>query len=207
MFTRNSKILWDRGLGAPNPQPERKIIYCKKSNTSLWFCQSSQKCKKLLLSCIFGSSDFLRRPTSEQMSEFSKKNVCFVMFVDQPTQSTSASEGNVPNDNGNISLWRIIVVKNLPYKDMRRTLGRCQNSCLTLFPSSSSLSLDTPYGLTTQTPCSLSSTFYVEQGQSMPFLTIMSATARGRKFSRISISTNTTTCPLMNSLCFINRMA
>ncbi|KAK4777870.1 hypothetical protein SAY87_018057 [Trapa incisa] len=98
------------------------------------------KCKIVVASCIFGSSDFLRRPTSKQMSEFSKKNVCFVMFVDQPTQSTLASEGNLPDDNGNISLWRIIVVKNLPYKDMRRTLGRCQNSCLTLFPSSSSLS-------------------------------------------------------------------
>lgn len=71
-----------------------------------------------------------------QISEFSKKNVCFVMFIDQPTLSTLASEGNVPDDNGNIGLWRIVVVKNLPYEDMRRTGKVPKFLSHRIFPSS-----------------------------------------------------------------------
>ncbi|XP_050941843.1 probable hexosyltransferase MUCI70 isoform X3 [Cucumis melo] len=78
-------------------------------------------CKVAVSSCIFGSSDFLRRPTSKQISEYSKKNVCFVMFVDKQTLSKLSSEGNIPDDKGYIGLWKIVVVRNLPYEDMRRT--------------------------------------------------------------------------------------
>lgn len=56
-----------------------------------------------------------------QINDFSKKNVCFVMFVDEQTLLTVSLEGNIPDNEGNIGLWRIVVVKNLPYKDMRRT--------------------------------------------------------------------------------------
>lgn len=56
-----------------------------------------------------------------QISEYSKKNVCFVMFVDKQTLSTLSSDGNIPNDRGYMGLWRIVVVRNLPYKDMRKT--------------------------------------------------------------------------------------
>ncbi|XP_062074233.1 probable hexosyltransferase MUCI70 [Humulus lupulus] len=78
-------------------------------------------CKIVVSSCIFGNSDFLRRPTSKQISGYSKANVCFVMFVDEQTLSKLSLEGNVPDDGGKIGLWRIVVVRNLPYKDMRRT--------------------------------------------------------------------------------------
>ncbi|XP_044489212.1 probable hexosyltransferase MUCI70 isoform X2 [Mangifera indica] len=78
-------------------------------------------CEVVVSSCIFGSSDFLRRPTSRMINDFSKKNVCFVMFVDEQTLLTVSLEGNIPDNEGNIGLWRIVVVKNLPYKDMRRT--------------------------------------------------------------------------------------
>ncbi|KAM1417624.1 hypothetical protein ACFX1Q_021906 [Malus domestica] len=78
-------------------------------------------CKIVVSSCIFGSSDFLRRPTSKKMSEYSKKNVCFVMFVDEQTLAKLSTEGHVPDDTGRIGLWRIVIVKNLPYEDMRRT--------------------------------------------------------------------------------------
>ncbi|XP_031745282.1 uncharacterized protein LOC101206756 isoform X5 [Cucumis sativus] len=78
-------------------------------------------CKVAVSSCIFGSSDFLRRPTSKQISEYSKKNVCFVMFVDKQTLSKLSAEGNIPDDKGCIGLWKIVVVSNLPYEDMRRT--------------------------------------------------------------------------------------
>ncbi|GFP87363.1 hypothetical protein PHJA_000880000 [Phtheirospermum japonicum] len=78
-------------------------------------------CKVVVSSCIFGSSDFLRRPTSKVISEFSKKNVCFVMFVDKQSLAKLSAEGNVPDERGNIGLWKIVVVKNLPYEDMRKT--------------------------------------------------------------------------------------
>ncbi|XP_015895068.2 probable hexosyltransferase MUCI70 [Ziziphus jujuba] len=78
-------------------------------------------CKVAVSSCIFGSSDFLRRPTSKRISEYSKKNVCFVMFVDKQTLSKLSLEGHVPDGGGNIGLWRIVIVSNFPYEDMRRT--------------------------------------------------------------------------------------
>ncbi|KAK4261125.1 hypothetical protein QN277_004169 [Acacia crassicarpa] len=78
-------------------------------------------CKVAVSSCIFGSSDFLRRPTSRLISQYSKDNVCFVMFLDDQTLSTLSIEGNYPDDKGHVGLWKIVVVKNLPYEDMRRT--------------------------------------------------------------------------------------
>ena len=50
----------------------------------------------------------------------SKKNVCFVMFVDEVTLNTLSSEGHMPDTTGFIGLWKIVVVKDLPYSDMRR---------------------------------------------------------------------------------------
>ncbi|XP_073010275.1 probable hexosyltransferase MUCI70 [Typha latifolia] len=78
-------------------------------------------CFVVVSSCIFGSSDFLRRPTRSKIGTYSKKNVCFMMFVDELTLTKLSSEGQVPDEKGYIGLWRIIVVKNLPYQDMRKT--------------------------------------------------------------------------------------
>lgn len=78
-------------------------------------------CKVAVSSCIFGSSDFLRRPTSRLISQYSKDNVCFVMFLDDQTLSKLSSEGNPPDERGYIGLWKVVVVENLPYEDMRRT--------------------------------------------------------------------------------------
>ncbi|KAI8527332.1 hypothetical protein RHMOL_Rhmol12G0067300 [Rhododendron molle] len=93
-------------------------------------------CKVVVSSCIFGSSDFLRRPTSKLISEYSKKNVCFVMFVDEQTLLKLSGDGTVPNDGGYIGLWRIIIVRNLPYKDMRKTGKVPKFLSHRLFPSS-----------------------------------------------------------------------
>ncbi|OAY79243.1 hypothetical protein ACMD2_00121, partial [Ananas comosus] len=78
-------------------------------------------CIVVVSSCIFGSSDFLRRPTRSKIGTYSKRNVCFVMFLDELTLTKISSEGNIPNENGFIGLWRVIAVKNLPYTDMRKT--------------------------------------------------------------------------------------
>lgn len=93
-------------------------------------------CVIVVSSCIFGSTDYLRRPDRRMISEYSKKNVCFVMFVDKQTLSTLSSDGNIPNDRGYMGLWRIVVVRNLPYKDMRKTGKVPKFLSHRLFPSS-----------------------------------------------------------------------
>lgn len=71
-----------------------------------------------------------------QISDFSKKNVCFVMFVDEQTLAKISSEGHVPDDTGHVGLWKIVIVKNLPYADMRRTGKVPKLLSHRLFPSS-----------------------------------------------------------------------
>lgn len=77
-------------------------------------------CHIAVSSCIFGNSDRLRVPTGRTVSTLSRKNVCFVMFMDEITLRTLSSEGHRPDTMGFIGLWKIVMVKNLPYSDMRR---------------------------------------------------------------------------------------
>lgn len=107
-------------------------------------------CIVVVSSCIFGKSDFLRRPTSKMISDYSKKNVCFVMFVDEQTLLKLKSEGSAPDDGGYVGLWRIVVVRNLPYEDMRKTGKVPKFLSHRLFPSSRySVWLDSKLRLTT----------------------------------------------------------
>ncbi|KAK6114781.1 hypothetical protein DH2020_007050 [Rehmannia glutinosa] len=78
-------------------------------------------CHIAVMSCIFGNSDRLRSPIGKTVSRMSRKNVCFVMFVDEVTLQTLSSEGQMPDTMGFVGLWKIVVVKNLPYTDMRRS--------------------------------------------------------------------------------------
>ncbi|CAH9136247.1 unnamed protein product [Cuscuta epithymum] len=77
-------------------------------------------CHIAVISCIFGNSDRLRMPAGKTISRTSRKNVCFVMFVDEATLKAFSSEGRMLDSMGFIGLWKIVVVKNLPYTDMRR---------------------------------------------------------------------------------------
>ncbi|XP_059630881.1 uncharacterized protein LOC132273824 [Cornus florida] len=77
-------------------------------------------CHIAVISCIFGNSDRLRTPMGKTVSRLSRKNVCFVMFVDEITLQTLSSEGQMPDRMGFVGIWKIVVVKNLPYTDMRR---------------------------------------------------------------------------------------
>ncbi|KAG9444114.1 hypothetical protein H6P81_015454 [Aristolochia fimbriata] len=77
-------------------------------------------CHIAVSSCIFGSSDNLRSPTNKMVTRSSRKIVCFVMFVDESTLQTLVAEGQMIDRSGFIGLWKIVVVKNLPYDDMRR---------------------------------------------------------------------------------------
>ncbi|XP_043712949.1 uncharacterized protein LOC122661577 isoform X2 [Telopea speciosissima] len=77
-------------------------------------------CHIAVSSCIFGNSDNLRTPTGKTVTRLSRKNVCFVIFMDENTLKTLSSEGQQPDRMGFIGLWKVVVVKNLPYTDMRR---------------------------------------------------------------------------------------
>ncbi|XP_010256362.1 PREDICTED: uncharacterized protein LOC104596775 [Nelumbo nucifera] len=77
-------------------------------------------CHIAVSSCIFGNSDNLKTPMSKTVTRLSRKNVCFVMFMDENTLETVSSEGQRPDRMGFIGLWKIVVVKNLPFTDMRR---------------------------------------------------------------------------------------
>ncbi|XP_066328511.1 probable hexosyltransferase MUCI70 [Miscanthus floridulus] len=92
-------------------------------------------CHVAVSSCIFGSSDYLRRPTKSRIGSYAKKNVCFVMFMDELTLATLSSEGHMPDGNGFIGLWRSVIVKNLPYEDMRRAGKVPKFLAHRLFPS------------------------------------------------------------------------
>ncbi|KAF3773996.1 hypothetical protein EJ110_NYTH54107 [Nymphaea thermarum] len=77
-------------------------------------------CHIAVSSCIFGNSDRLRVPNNKMVSRLSRKSVCFVMFVDENTLETMSLEGQKPDQMGFVGLWKIVMVKNLPYSDMRR---------------------------------------------------------------------------------------
>ncbi|CAM8995225.1 unnamed protein product [Rhodiola kirilowii] len=91
-------------------------------------------CHIAVVSCIFGNSDHLRTPTGKTVTRLSKKNVCFVMFMDEATMQTLSAEGQTP-DSGFIGLWKVVVVKNLPYSDMRRVGKVPKFLAHRLFPS------------------------------------------------------------------------
>ncbi|CAL5209282.1 unnamed protein product [Lathyrus oleraceus] len=78
------------------------------------------RCHIAVISCIFGNSDRLRIPATKTITRLSRKNVCFVMFTDEVTVRTLSSEGHAPDRMGFIGFWKLVVVKNLPYDDMRR---------------------------------------------------------------------------------------
>ncbi|KAG6755280.1 hypothetical protein POTOM_041099 [Populus tomentosa] len=80
----------------------------------------------IVASAIFGNYDIIQQP--QNISEAARKNVPFYMFIDKETEmylkNSSALDSNM-----RIGLWRIIVVRNIPYTDARRN-GKV---CLHLF--------------------------------------------------------------------------
>ncbi|XP_054804021.1 probable hexosyltransferase MUCI70 [Prosopis cineraria] len=72
----------------------------------------------VVASAIFGNFDVINEP--KNISDYSKQNVCFLMFVDEETANHLKYSGRLGSSK-KIGLWRIIVAHNLPYKDARRT--------------------------------------------------------------------------------------
>ncbi|PIM97496.1 hypothetical protein CDL12_30034 [Handroanthus impetiginosus] len=71
----------------------------------------------VVASAIFGAFDLIRQP--KNISEYSKRSVCFHMFLDHETETFLRNSSELGSDK-KVGLWRIIVVRNLPYSDPRR---------------------------------------------------------------------------------------
>ncbi|XP_024524730.1 uncharacterized protein LOC9655520 isoform X1 [Selaginella moellendorffii] len=79
-----------------------------------------EKCHGIVvISAIFGNYDPLQQP--KHISEHSKKNVCFFMFVDEETQAAIIKRGGSYSRTKKVGLWRVVTVHNIPYLDPRRT--------------------------------------------------------------------------------------
>ncbi|KAK7331939.1 hypothetical protein VNO80_28684 [Phaseolus coccineus] len=78
-----------------------------------------EKCHGIVVaSAIFGNFDEINEPTN--ISDYSKETVCFLMFIDEETEKYLRSSGRL-GISKKIGLWRIIVARNLPYTDARRS--------------------------------------------------------------------------------------
>jgi Protein of unknown function (DUF616) len=66
---------------------------------------------------LTGNYDILQQPTN--VSEQAKQNACFFMFVDEETEAYMKNYTTI-DKNKHVGLWRIVVVRNLPYHDARR---------------------------------------------------------------------------------------
>ncbi|KAF5811944.1 putative ceramidase [Helianthus annuus] len=68
-------------------------------------------------SAIFGAYDLIQEPTN--ISETSKKSVCFFMFIDEETEKFMRTSGKL-DDSKTVGLWKVVTIYNLPYTDPRR---------------------------------------------------------------------------------------
>ncbi|KAL6527414.1 hypothetical protein OROGR_016504 [Orobanche gracilis] len=77
----------------------------------------TKTCKVVVSTCAFGGGDDLYQPIG--MSETSLQKVCYVAFWDEITLATQEAEGNKFDDSHFIGNWRIIIVRDLPFRDQR----------------------------------------------------------------------------------------
>uniref|UniRef100_A0A7C9EV00 TOD1/MUCI70 glycosyltransferase-like domain-containing protein n=1 Tax=Opuntia streptacantha TaxID=393608 RepID=A0A7C9EV00_OPUST len=71
----------------------------------------------IVASAIFGNYDVIQEP--ENISEIAKKHIPFYMFIDEETEEYMRNK-SILNSSKRVGLWRIIVVRNVPYNDARR---------------------------------------------------------------------------------------
>ncbi|KAH9311284.1 hypothetical protein KI387_026319, partial [Taxus chinensis] len=76
--------------------------------------QVMDSCRGLVVvSAIFGAYDKLRQP--KNVKKITAQSVCFFMLVDKETLESLAQFGIKPDEFSKIGLWRIALVKTLPY--------------------------------------------------------------------------------------------
>ncbi|EEF50857.1 conserved hypothetical protein [Ricinus communis] len=71
----------------------------------------------VVASAIFGAFDDIQQPSN--ISMYSKQTVCFFMFVDEETEAYLKKNGGLDSSRM-VGVWRIVLVRNLPYADGRR---------------------------------------------------------------------------------------
>ncbi|KAG8364938.1 hypothetical protein BUALT_Bualt18G0050700 [Buddleja alternifolia] len=71
----------------------------------------------IVASAIFGNYDVIQQPRN--IGETARKIVPFFMFVDEETETYMKNSSLLGSDK-QVGLWRIIVVRNVPYSDPRR---------------------------------------------------------------------------------------
>lgn len=75
-------------------------------------------CQVVVITCAFGGGDNLYQPIGFVNATLSK--VCYVAFWDEVTKQTQEEAGNLLDSDRKIGLWRIVLVKNLPFADQRK---------------------------------------------------------------------------------------
>ncbi|XP_052883837.1 probable hexosyltransferase MUCI70 [Gossypium arboreum] len=71
----------------------------------------------IVASAIFGNYDVIQQPRN--VSEEAKKNIPFYMFIDEETEAYIKNK-SILESSKRVGLWRIVVVRNVPYSDARR---------------------------------------------------------------------------------------
>jgi hypothetical protein len=64
-----------------------------------------------------GNYDVIQQPRN--ISRQAKKNIPFYMFIDKETEIYMRN-ASILDSSRRVGLWRIIVVRNIPYADSRR---------------------------------------------------------------------------------------
>ncbi|CAI0468693.1 unnamed protein product [Linum tenue] len=72
----------------------------------------------VVMSAIFAAFDNIQQPSN--ISEYSKRTVCFFMFVDDETEAYLQNSGQL-GESRKVGVWRIVLIHNPPYTDGRRT--------------------------------------------------------------------------------------
>jgi len=91
--------------------------YCFGFLSSLQIaCTLAYKYCGHLLTNFAGNYDVMQQP--ENISKFSKDTVCFFMFLDEETEAAIKNSTTIGHTK-RIGLWRVVVVRNLPFTDAR----------------------------------------------------------------------------------------
>ncbi|XP_058779588.1 probable hexosyltransferase MUCI70 [Vicia villosa] len=71
----------------------------------------------IVASAIFGNYDVIQQPRN--ISREARRNIPFYMFIDEETEMYMRN-ASILDSSRRVGLWRIIVVRNIPYADSRR---------------------------------------------------------------------------------------
>ena len=71
----------------------------------------------LQVAFISGNYDIIQQP--KDISKTAKENIPFYMFIDEETEAF-LKNSSVLGSRKRVGIWRIIVVRNIPYTDARR---------------------------------------------------------------------------------------